>query len=310
MSEDFQHLHVAYRPFAASPDDDRIARVRADRWIQYPAADAALARLADVMSYPPRDRMPCLLLYGDTGMGKTMIIRRFTRAHMPNFEHASGLTTMPVVAFQMPPEPDEADFYGELFTALGAPQRVSSRPPAKQIRDLCRQLLRTMGTRLLIIDEVHAMLAGTYRQQRIFLNTIRFLANDLRIPLVCAGTDLARQALLTDPQLAERFDALHLPRWRDGEPFRRLLASLCAVLPLRKPSDLDSADVRKRVLELTDGVTVRICRLIETAAVDAIRSGREHLDLSSFTSDSVVLPLVSMTMKGSPRPARGHASTG
>ena len=57
---------------------------------------------------------------------------------------------------------------------------------------------------MIILDEVNGMLAGTYRQQRIFLNAIRFLANDLRIPLVCAGTDLARQALLTDAQLAER----------------------------------------------------------------------------------------------------------
>lgn len=154
------------------------------------------------------------------------------------------------------------------------------------------------------------MLAGTYRQQRIFLNTIRFLANDLRIPLVCAGTDLARQALLTDPQLAERFDALHLPRWCDGEPLRLLLASLSAVLPLRKASQLDNAAVRKRVLELTDGVTVRICRLIETVAVDAIRSGREHLDLSSFTSDDLVLPLVAMTMKSQARPPRTRAGTG
>lgn len=52
------------------------------------------------------------------------------------------------------------------------------------------------------------MLTGTYRQQRVFLNVIRFLANDLKVPLICAGTDLGRQALLTDPQLAERFEAL------------------------------------------------------------------------------------------------------
>lgn len=63
--------------------------------------------------------------------------------------------------------------------------------------------MRRMGIRMLIIDEIHAMLTGTYRQQRVFLNVIRFLANDLKVPLICAGTDLARQALLTDSQLAE-----------------------------------------------------------------------------------------------------------
>jgi hypothetical protein len=152
-----------------------------------------------------------------------------------------------------------------------------------------------MGTRVLIIDEVHAMLAGTYRQQRIFLNTLRFLANDLRMPLVCAGTDEARQAILTDTQLAERFDALELPRWRDDEALRRLLASFAAILPLRRPSELDSAALRKRVLAVTDGVTNRIFRLIEVVAANAIKNGTERIDASSLEAEDLVLPLVSMT---------------
>ena len=40
-----------------------------------------------------------------------------------------------------------------------------------------------------------------------FLNAIRFLANDLRILLVCVGTHEAKQALTTDQQLADRFEA-------------------------------------------------------------------------------------------------------
>jgi hypothetical protein len=44
--------------------------------------------------------------------------------------------------------------------------------------------MQFVGARILIIDEVHALLAGSYRQQRILLNTLRLLATDLRIPLV------------------------------------------------------------------------------------------------------------------------------
>ena len=94
---------------------------------------------------------------------------------------------------------------------------------------------------MIVLDEVNGMLAGTYRQQRVFLNALRFLANDLRAPLVCAGTDLARQALLTDAQLAERFEAFHLERWKNDRAFARLLKSLAAILPLRRASDLESA---------------------------------------------------------------------
>ena len=50
---------------------------------------------------------------------------------------------------------------------------------------------------MLVIDEIHSILAGTFHEQRIVLNAIRFLANDLRIPLVCVGTHEAKQARMT-----------------------------------------------------------------------------------------------------------------
>jgi hypothetical protein len=156
---------------------------------------------------------------------------------------------------------------------------------------------------MIMLDEVNGMLAGTFRQQRIFLNALRFLANDLKAPLVCAGTDLARQALLTDAQLAERFEAFHLEPWKNDRAFARLLKSLAAILPLRGVSDLESAEVRARIHTLTAGVTARIFRLIETAAEQAILSGRERLDLQSF-GDDLILPLVSMTQSAGRRRAR------
>jgi len=292
---DYDHLLPAYRRYAGLPDAERIAWIRADRWLETEPAGSALVRLEDLLAYPPRDRMPCLLLYGDTGMGKTKIIRKFLRDHPARFDRATGVTTMPVVAMQMPAEPIEGDVYAELLTALAAPGPID-RPTSRR-KEICRGLLRDMGARMLIIDEIHAMLAGTFRQQRVFLNAMRFLANDLRIPLVCAGTDLARQALLTDPQLAERFEALPLGRWTNDRALARLLASLAAILPLRRASELETAAVRRRVLDLSDGVTVRIFRLIETVAVEAIRTGAERITKESFAVADLVLPLVAMTRK-------------
>jgi superfamily II DNA or RNA helicase len=52
-----------------------------------------------------------------------------------------------------------------------------------QMRHVVRDLLNFIGTRMIIVDEVHALPASTYRQQRILLNTLRYLANELRLPL-------------------------------------------------------------------------------------------------------------------------------
>ena len=86
----FAHLDPTYRRFAALPDDERIAWIRADRWIGFDQSGAALARLENLLTYPPRDRMPCLLIYGDTGMGKTKIVRKFERDHPPKFSQITG----------------------------------------------------------------------------------------------------------------------------------------------------------------------------------------------------------------------------
>jgi hypothetical protein len=297
---DFAHLDPPYRRYAALPDQERIQWVKADRWVGFDQAQAALDRLNALLDYPARDRMPCLLIYGDTGMGKTKIIRKFERAHPPTFCQATGVTRRPVAVAQIPPEPVERDLYRELLASLNAPA-LAGGTLARE-KDVCRSLLRTVEVRMIVLDEVNGMLAGTFRQQRIFLNALRFLANDLKAPLVCAGTDLARQALLTDAQLAERFEAFHLDRWKNDRAFARLLKSLAAILPLRGVSDLESAEVCARIHTLTAGVTARIFRLIETAAQQAIPSGRERLDIQSF-GDDLVLPLVSMTQSAGRRGA-------
>lgn len=225
-------------------------------------------------------------------MGKTMILRKFCRDHPKVVDPGLGLAQTPVVFMQLPPEPVELSFYEELLVALGLP--LVGEVTRIKARRMAREALKIIGARILVIDEIHALLVGGERQQRVFLNVIRLLANDLEIPLVCAGTPEARRALLTDSGLADRFDSVELPRWSNNVAFRRLLASFAAALPLRKPSDLDQDKVRARILKLTDGVTVRIARLVERLAIEAIRQKTECITLERFEMLPVRAPLLSM----------------
>jgi len=55
-----------------------------------------------------------------------------------------------------------------------------------------------VGARMLILDEINHMLSYTPRQQRIFLTTLPYYANDLQNPIVCTDNHGAQAALLTD----------------------------------------------------------------------------------------------------------------
>ena len=54
------------------------------------------------------------------------------------------------------------------------------------------------------------------------------------------------------------------------------------MLPLRKRSDLLAAPVRQSIIDLSEGITVRIVRLIESLAIEAIRSGKENIDEETY----------------------------
>ena len=53
--------------------------------------------------------------------------------------------------------------------------------------------------------------------------------------------------------------------------------------------------MRKRILHLREGVTVRVCRLLEEAAVQAIASGEERIGLETLSEEVVTMSLVSIS---------------
>ena len=79
-------------------------------------------------------------------------------------------------------------------------------------------MMRGTGVRLLVIDEVQNLLSGSRLQQRRLLNLLRWLGNELQIPLVAVGTAEALHAIQSDDQLANRFTPFGLPPWKyDGK---------------------------------------------------------------------------------------------
>src|SRR5260370_7283670 len=112
------HLQPSCRSAALLTDDERVHWLRQEGWIQYSRAQRILDRLMELVDYPPRDRMPALVIYGMTGMGKTRIIQKFLRDHRAHFDKKVGRTRLPVVSIQIPPSPSDRDFYRQILAAM------------------------------------------------------------------------------------------------------------------------------------------------------------------------------------------------
>lgn len=272
---DLAHLHPSARQIARLPDEERLRYVRAERWIGYTGATEALEQLETLLAWPTRQRMPNLLLTGPTNNGKSMIIEKFRRTHPP-VSHPDR-EEIPVLVVQMPSEPSVTRFYTTLLAATGAPLR-SRQYRLADLEQLVLGLLRAAGVRILVIDELHNVLGGRGDRRREFLNLIRFLGNELRIPLVGVGTREAYLAIRADEQLENRFAPLTLPRWEPDQEACSLLASFAAAFPLRRPSHIATLETAAYLLARSEGTIGELAALLTDAAVAAIESGEEAIN--------------------------------
>jgi hypothetical protein len=272
---DLSHLTASAQQAALLPDSERVARIRADRWIGYPRANEALEHLHTLAVWPKKQRMPNLLIVGPTNNGKSMIVEKFRRTGTLQPVHEADREGLPIVAVQVPSEPSVSRFYAMLVAAMGAPVRPRMRTP--ELEQQALRLLRAVDARVLIIDELHNILAGPTRTQREFLNLIRFLGNELRIPIVGVGTKEAYLAIRSDDQLENRFEPLTLPPWQDGDDLRSLLASFAASYPLRRRSILGTEQIARHVASRSEGTIGEIAKLLSAAAITAIETGEEAI---------------------------------
>lgn len=288
MITDFPHLHESAAALMQLSQEERVYKVRTPIWIGYPTANEILRKLEEFLEYPKSHRMPNLLITGDTNNGKTMLVKRFCRTHPASDNPEGEEAIVPVLYIQAPPIPEEGRFYDVILDRLFAPFRPADRAAKKGFQAV--KLLKAVGVKILIIDEIQQILAGSMNKQRAFLNVIKDFGNDLEIPIVGVGTREADRAIQTDLQLSNRFGAALLPRWKFDRNFLSLLMSFERVLPLAYPSNLCDPSLSSKIFSMSEGYIGEVARLLTDAAVVAIRSGNEKIDIKVLNKLNWIAP--------------------
>jgi hypothetical protein len=231
--------------------------------------------LTRLLDWPKIYRMPNRLVVSETNNGKTALVRQFITLHTPQPNIDGEAAIVPVIYIQSPPVPDERRFYAALLDAIGMVHRRSQR--SDELFYQVRTLLPKIGLKMIIIDEIHHILAGSTKQHRAFLNTIKYLGNELLVPIVAVGTQQALYAVQSDHQIENRFPPIELPRWRCDNHWRQLLATFERRLPLRNASDLPDKRLAERLHLMSEGTIGELASLLRSGAIESIRGGEERI---------------------------------
>lgn len=267
------------QPRLVAPIEQRVLAMKESFWIPYPQADKILQQLEALLQHPKTHRMPNLALIGYTNSGKSQLLEKFVNDHTPPVDPNEERTSLPVLMIQTR-SPDEGVLYQSILEKLFMAGSMREHNFSKWNR--VQSSLSQLGTRMLIFDEFSNASAGPALKQRRFLTALRYIGNELRIPIVVAGVPEALNALQSDPQLANRFRPVIFERWTDMQAYARLLVSYEPYLYLAKPCAFLNKKFVSEMMEQSEGILGETHDLLKLLAERSMKSGKEMIDLDDL----------------------------
>jgi hypothetical protein len=269
------HLDPKVRALAGSDAATRIRMIEKDLFIEHDYSRYLRALLGELISGPRQTRMPCLLIAGDAGMGKTAQLHRFQRQFPDIDDLDAGVRRRPIVIANVPPEPTRLTLELALLEALGAP--AVSRHRSVDRAGVVRRLLAAHHSRIVVFDEIQHVCHSRPRDRSVVLDTIKAVSTVNQVNVICAGTLGVEREFLADAQLERRFEVTRFVAWTHDTAFRRFLATYERIRPLRLASHLTEPAMMRGILEETTGVTHRVIQRLNAAAIVAVHERIERI---------------------------------
>lgn len=97
-----------------------------------------------------------------------------------------------------------------------------------------------------------------FRRAYVVFSKLKFISNELSMPIVAWGTSEALYAMQTDAQISSRFDPFALPKLRESAEFREFLVSFGRLLSFEIPSPLGKKVTIQKLMALSSGLTGKV----------------------------------------------------
>lgn len=270
------------------PNIKRAQRMLVERFLPHERLQTIVDHIDFLFYRPPQTRAAGLVVAGEPGSGKTMLAKSLHRRYKPEPATDISPATVPLLVISMTGAREAKTLFNRMLGALGVPDALSYLGSDRERMVL--KVCRATRVKMLIVDEIQDILTSTARQQRIALDTIKLLMNELQIPIIALGTSEAPEAMKLDKHLNARFSYRTLPVWKSDQFLTNFLDALEASLPLREASHLSDPSIREALVRLSGGILDKIVKMVCYAGAHAVEAGEERITIPWLERGAVQPP--------------------
>ncbi|HGF4932741.1 TPA: TniB family NTP-binding protein [Vibrio parahaemolyticus] len=226
----------------------------------------------------------CMMVYGDTGVGKTAIIKKYLKKNEGDSDSEGD--TIPVLHIELPDNAKPVDAARELLLQMGDPLALYDTDLARLTNKIVK-LVPILGVRLIIIDEFqHLVDDSTNKILTHVGNWLKGILNKTKCPIILFGMPYSKVVLRANSQLHGRFAIqFHLRpfSYQNGEGvFKIFLQHLDEALPFEKQIGLAKEGLQKKLYAFSQGNMRSLRDLIYQASIEAIDNDHESITDADF----------------------------
>jgi hypothetical protein len=279
LAPKYPHLASNYAEMADRSDEERLAFISRDRFLPFEQTEAILKAMNRLYRQETSIRAKGMLLVGESLIGKSFLIDHFKRQY-PADDNVDGDAAIVPIGHITVAGRARADLYREIMGSLNARPAATAKPDA--VRTDCIALMKSVGMKVLIIEEFQDLMVGTATEQDVALNHVKYIMSQTGRPIIASGIEKAAAAVNRSTQIKSRLRQKYLQRFQLDAAYLQALCMWEQTLPLRKASNLDGIAIAQDIHERTDGVTGRVSELLQFAAEIAIEDKSECITIQTL----------------------------
>ncbi|RVT44736.1 hypothetical protein EMM73_15635 [Rheinheimera sediminis] len=228
----------------------------------------------------------CMLLTGDTGVGKSHLINHYRKRVLASQHY--GRERMPIlisrIASNQGLDATLIDMISDL-ELFGSAQRKKRGYQTDLVTTLVNSLIRA-EVELLIINEFQELIEyKTQRERQAIANALKFISEEAKVPIVLVGMPWADH-IAKEPQwssrLVRRRRLDYFSIVNDRAYYLRYLKGLAKHMPFDTPPTLEDADIAIALFAATQGENRKLKHLLIETIKIAMVCGAKTLDVSHF----------------------------